>query len=100
LNVNAICPLIGLAMDSASQAAYEGSIPFARSDPTNLWEMGASGIFGRQFGQPAVVSVQRAIQILRRSVAERCRGDDDVIERLRFSGSSVVQGIARYFRSM
>ena len=44
---NAICLLSGLAADSLSQTAYEGSIPFARSYPTNLWKMGASGIFGR-----------------------------------------------------
>ena len=30
---NAICLLSGQAADSASQAAYEGSIPFARSNP-------------------------------------------------------------------
>jgi hypothetical protein len=41
---NAICLLSGLAADSLSQTAYEGSIPFARSNPTNLWKMGASGI--------------------------------------------------------
>jgi hypothetical protein len=56
---NAICLLSGLAADSLSQTAYESSIPFARSNPTNLWKMGASGIFGRLFGQPAANSVQR-----------------------------------------
>ena len=42
----------------ASQAAYEGSIPFARSSPTSLSKVGASAIFGRRLSRRSEKCVQ------------------------------------------